>query len=145
MSEKTRIELTRLQGGIAIASFVMGALISCVCLFFIKPLGEITSRNGLQVESANAESGHFALLFQFEGDESATRHVIYNCVASRPNLEGATKESAIAPQTESVDITAATIYVAALEPHGDVVKAKADSESSAYADFFTAVTIPTAQ
>ena len=43
MSEKTRIELTRLQGGIAIASFVMGALISGVCLFFIRPLGEITS------------------------------------------------------------------------------------------------------
>ena len=43
MSEKTRIELTRLQGGIAIASFVMGALISCVCLFFIEPLGDITS------------------------------------------------------------------------------------------------------
>ena len=43
MSEKTRIELTRLQGGIAIASFVMGALISCACLFFTKPLGEITS------------------------------------------------------------------------------------------------------
>ena len=43
MSEKTRIELTRLQGGIAIASFVMGSLISCVCLFFIRPLGEITS------------------------------------------------------------------------------------------------------
>ena len=36
-------ELTRLQGGIAIASFCMGALISCVCLFFIDPLGEITS------------------------------------------------------------------------------------------------------
>ena len=43
MSEKARIELTRLQGGIAIASFVMGSLISCVCLFFIRPLGEITS------------------------------------------------------------------------------------------------------
>ena len=38
-----RQELTRLQGGIAIASFCMGALISCVCLFFIEPLGEITS------------------------------------------------------------------------------------------------------
>ena len=43
MSGKQHIELTRLQGGIAIASFVMGALISCVCLFFIRPLGEITS------------------------------------------------------------------------------------------------------
>ena len=43
MSGKQHIELTRLQGGIAIASFVMGSLISCVCLFFIRPLGEITS------------------------------------------------------------------------------------------------------
>jgi hypothetical protein len=43
MSAKNHIELTRLQGGIAIASFSIGALISCVCLFFIQPLGEIAS------------------------------------------------------------------------------------------------------
>ena len=42
MSDK-HIELTRLQGGIAIASFCIGAVISIGCLFFIKPLGEITS------------------------------------------------------------------------------------------------------
>ena len=57
MSEKTRIELTRLQGGIAIASFVMGALISCVCLFFIKPLGEITS------SAIMSRASHFFALF----------------------------------------------------------------------------------
>ena len=107
-------------------------------------LGEIVSGNGLQVESANTESVHFALLFQFEGDEAATKHVIYNCVATRPNIEGATKESSIAPQTESVDLTAATIYVSALDPNGDVVKAKADSTSAAYANFFNSVVIPTA-
>ena len=37
------MELTRLQGIIAIASFSAGVLIACVCLFFIEPLGEIAS------------------------------------------------------------------------------------------------------
>ena len=43
MSEKKRIELTRLQGIIAVASFTSGVLIAAVCLFFIPPLGEIAS------------------------------------------------------------------------------------------------------
>lgn len=43
MTEKKKMELTRLQGSIAIASFSAGVLIACVCLFFIPPLGEIAS------------------------------------------------------------------------------------------------------
>ena len=43
MTEKKRIELTKLQGIIAIASFSSGVLISVVCLFWIPPLGEIAS------------------------------------------------------------------------------------------------------
>ena len=43
MSEKKHIELTRLQGIIAVASFVSGIVIAAVCLFFVPPLGEIAS------------------------------------------------------------------------------------------------------
>ena len=43
MSNEKKIQLTRLQGIIAIASFSAGVLIACVCLFFIEPLGEIAS------------------------------------------------------------------------------------------------------
>ena len=43
MDEKKRIELTRLQGGIAIASFSAGVAIAAVCLFFVPPPGEITN------------------------------------------------------------------------------------------------------
>ena len=43
MSEKKRIELTKLQGIIAVASFSSGVIIASVCLFFIPPLGEIAS------------------------------------------------------------------------------------------------------
>lgn len=43
MTERKRIELTKLQGVIAIASFSSGVIIAAVCLFWIPPLGEIAS------------------------------------------------------------------------------------------------------
>ena len=43
MTGKKRIELTNLQGIIAIASFSSGVIIAGVCLFWIPPLGEIAS------------------------------------------------------------------------------------------------------
>lgn len=43
MNEKKRIELTKLQGIIVVASFTSGVTIAAVCIFFIPPLGEIAS------------------------------------------------------------------------------------------------------
>lgn len=43
MAEKKRIELTRMQGIIAISSFSSGMIIASVCLFLIPPLGEIAN------------------------------------------------------------------------------------------------------
>ena len=43
MTEKKRIELTKLQGIIAIARFSSGVIIAAVCLFLIPPLGEIAN------------------------------------------------------------------------------------------------------
>ena len=43
MDEKKKMELTRLQGGMAIASFSAGVGIALGCLFFIEPLGEFTN------------------------------------------------------------------------------------------------------
>ena len=36
-------EMTRLQGGMAIASFAAGVAIACVCLFLVPPPGEISN------------------------------------------------------------------------------------------------------
>lgn len=107
-------------------------------------LGYVTSGNGLLVENANAGAIHFALLFQFEGDEKATRHVMYNCTATRATAAGTTKGENIEPETESVTITATTIYVSALDT--DIVKSEtfASTGTEVYNSFFTAVTLPTA-
>jgi purine-cytosine permease-like protein len=43
MTEKKCIELTKLQGIIAIASFTTGVVIAAVCLFWVPPLGEIAN------------------------------------------------------------------------------------------------------
>lgn len=42
MARLSQKEMTRLQGAMAIASFVAGVAIACVCLFFIYPPGEIS-------------------------------------------------------------------------------------------------------
>ena len=77
-------------------------------------------------------------MFQFEGDVNAKRTVLYNCVAARPNVEGATKEDAIEPQTEIISITATTVYNAVLDT--DVVKASCtETESTAYNGWLSAV------
>lgn len=105
-------------------------------------LGEIESGKVL-IEDAGAAVKHFALLFQFEGDDKATKHVLYNCTAARPNISGATAEDSIEAQTESLDLTATSIYNASLQK--DIVKAKvSDPTDENYGTWFTSVFQPQA-
>lgn len=107
-------------------------------------LGMIKDAKSVLVENMNAQAVHFALLFQFEGDEKATRHVMYNCTCTRPAASGETKGESIEPQTETLTITATSIYNASLD--ADIVKAEAnaDTDSATYEGWTTAVYIPTA-
>lgn len=107
-------------------------------------LGEIEDTNGVVVEAADVKPNPFALLFQFEGDTTNTRHVLYNCSATRPGVSGQTTEDNIEPQTESISLTASSIYVAALGH--DLVKARCSETNAAqYASWYTAVYVPTAE
>ena len=107
-------------------------------------LGEIEDSKDVLVEEQGAQSVHFALIFQFDGDEKATRYVMYNCVASRPDTASQTKEASISPITESITITAAPVFNVTL--NADIVKAETNSETqtTAYNSFFTTVYAPTA-
>lgn len=106
-------------------------------------LGYKTADNGVLIEDANAEAVHFALIFQFAGDQNNTRHVMYNCTASRPTVEGNTKSESIEPQTESIDISASSIYVPAISKY--LVKAETTQATAAtyYEAWTGTVFIPT--
>lgn len=106
-------------------------------------LGYVEDKNSVLYEDANAPVKHFAMAFQFEGDAHARRHILYNCTAARPSVSGTTKEDSIEPQTETLSITATTIYVAALDK--DIVKASCTpSENTQYDAWLTTAYIPVA-
>lgn len=105
-------------------------------------LGDVESGD-LLVELANPATVHFALMFQFDGDAKGTRHVFYNCTASRANVEGSTKEENIEVQTETLNLRANSVYSAVLTEH--IVKAEVKYDATAqstYQKFFDQVTLP---
>lgn len=94
---------------------------------------------GIQYENAAAEPAHFALLFQFEGDAHAVRHIMYDCVAARPAVASSTTTETKEPVTSSIQITAA--------PREDgIVKASTtdDTPKATYDAWYTAVNEPPA-
>ena len=109
--------------------------------FLADIFGDVTATNGLMYEKADVEPAHFALLFQTEGNNGPTRHVFYNCVATRPSVSSQTKESSVTPATETVNITANAIYNSAIT--ASVFKGKAEYATTAYSSWYTAVQQPT--
>lgn len=109
--------------------------------FRVDVLGDIEDSNGVLVEDAGAKTVHFALMFQFEGDAKNVRHVLYNCTATRPSVAGQTTGEDIEPQTETVTLTAVSIYNSGLDK--DLVKARVSEDEAQYSSWFTAVYQPT--
>jgi len=103
-------------------------------------LQETLDTNGVLVETTDAdETQKFALLFEFDGDEKAIRHVMYCCSVSRPSIGSETKEDKVAPGTEKLSLTA--------DPRSDgMVKAKTGDTTSdtTYNGWYSAVYVPIA-
>ena len=107
-------------------------------------LGEVEDGNGVLIEKVDGSPIHFALLFQFDGDAKGIYHCLYNCVATRPTVAGQTSEDTIEPATESVSLTATSIYDETLAKN--IVKARSgDATGSTVTDgWFTNVPMPAA-
>ena len=69
-------------------------------------LKEELDDNGVLIENSDSDLAAFALLFEFDGDKKHIRHVLYNCAASRPGIEGKTNEDSKEVQTETLNLKA---------------------------------------
>ena len=98
-------------------------------------LGEALDAKNVLFENSNPTKGHFALLFEFTGDENAIRHVLYNCTASENTIEGQTKGENVEVQTDTLTISAKPL------PNGGPVKARTGgtTDSTTYNGWYSAV------
>lgn len=103
--------------------------------FRVDCLGEeLDEKAKVYLEKATGKSKSFALLFEFEGDVKNTKHILYNCTATRPNIAGKTNEEEIEPDTETLTLSAVSL------PNG-YVKARSGNETDAnvVADWYNTV------
>ena len=97
----------------------------------------LDSTDKVLVEEVQNTATEFALGFQVEGDQNSPRFWFYNCVATRPEVAGDTKEASIKAQTESI-----TISNTPTEDGYVRVRTTADTPSTTYEGWFADVWEP---
>ena len=107
-------------------------------------LGYVEDNDKILVESGAAFKtvNYFALVFEFDGDQRETKHCLYKCSASRPDIasqttgEGGTTD----PQTETLNITA----VPRIDEDKYIHLQTQDTTTTAVIEaWYTAVPVPT--
>lgn len=73
--------------------------------FLTEIMHETEDSNGVLYENKDVEPEHFALLFEFTGDQRKICHCMYYCSASRPSVSGNTREDSTEVQTETLSLT----------------------------------------
>lgn len=102
----------------------------------IQVLGNVKDTNGAVIEVSNARPKNYAMAFEFNGDATQTRHILYNCSSSRPTTQSKTVEETKEPQTDQISFNAM--------PARDTqyVKAKLDKGQTGYDSWFTEPYVP---
>lgn len=99
----------------------------------------LDSTDKVLVEEVQDSAPVFALGFQIEGDNNASRFWIYNCVATRPGIDGETKEDSIEAQTESITISSSPTSAGYVR-----VRTTATTPAATYDGWFSEVWEPAA-
>ena len=96
----------------------------------------------VESESSFKTTNYFALVFEFDGDAQATKHCLYKCSASRPNIASQTtgEGGQIDPQTETVTITAVPRADA---DHYIHIQTQDSTSTAVITAWYTAVPVPT--
>ena len=102
--------------------------------FRTEVLKEEKTDKGVILENSDAQVANIALMFEFQGDVKATRHLFYYCSVNRPSVGSATKDSGEPNKTE-------LSLVASPRPTDNLVKAStaAGVDETTYNSWYTTV------
>lgn len=102
--------------------------------FRTEVLKEEKTDKGVLIENSDAQTANIALMFEFQGDVKATRHLLYYCSVNRPSVGSTTKDSGN-PNTTELSL------VASPRPTDNLVKAStaAGVDETTYNSWYTTV------
>ena len=107
--------------------------------FLVDVLGNsLDSTDKVLIEQIQNAPTEFAFGFQIEGDVKNTRFWLYNCVATRPSIDGETKEERIEAKTEKITISSSPTEDGIVR-----VKTTVDTPQATYDAWFNEVWEPT--
>lgn len=102
--------------------------------FRTEVLKEKKTEKGVLIENSDAQTANIALMFEFQGDVKATRHLLYYCSVNRPSVGSTTKDSGD-PNTTGLAM------VASPRPSDNLVKASTSAgvDEETYNSWYTKV------
>lgn len=102
--------------------------------FRTEVLKEKKTDKGVLIENSDAQTANIALMFEFQGDVKATRHLLYYCSVNRPSVGSTTKDSGDPNTTELA-------MVASPRPSDNLVKASTSAgvDEETYNSWYTKV------
>lgn len=102
--------------------------------FRTEVLKEKKTEKGVLIENSDAQTANIALMFEFQGDVKATRHLLYYCSVNRPSVGSTTKDSGDPNTTELA-------MVASPRPSDNLVKASTSAgvDEETYNSWYTRV------
>ena len=105
-------------------------------------LKEDTDKILVEDSDAFKTVNYFALVFEFDGDQRETKHCLYKCSASRPDIASQTtgEGGSTDPQTESLTITAVPRADADKYIH---IQTQESTSTAVTTAWYTAVPTPT--
>lgn len=102
--------------------------------------GYIEDTNGNLLET-NGQVAEFGLQFACDSDDGDVYFTYYRCSTNKPGLNLTTNAPGATVNPQSVNITASPITLA--DGKTEVIKSYATKEASNYANYFSAITVPT--
>jgi phage major tail protein, phi13 family len=100
----------------------------------------VATTSKMLIEDVDAQPAEFALMFEIDGDQTPERYCFYRCVASRPDVAGATKAESTEVQTQSCDLTVMPVIYSGNAANGRVYyRTTADTPANTYNSFYSSV------